>query len=161
GEGGCYACFDAGPPLPPPSACPAAGPSAGELCSVEAVQCEYGNDPRYTCNSVAVCSGGRWSYQISIDSSCPTAANPPACPPPLAQASGACKGIGTACQFPDGYGTQWCACFNFGPPVWDASQSSQWQCSHVSVTGCPSVRPRLGDLCAQPNLSCDYGVCGI
>jgi hypothetical protein len=32
-----------------------------------------------------------------------------------------------------------------------------WQC--FQPTGCPEPRPRLGDACSQPNLTCDYGAC--
>jgi hypothetical protein len=33
-----------------------------------------------------------------------------------------------------------------------------WQCS-IPAQGCPNPRPRIGDACVQPGLSCNYGAC--
>ena len=146
-------------PLPNP-VCPSAVPQDGSSCSHEGVKCEYGSDPRWTCNTIAYCSSGRWSVGTTNDAWCPTPdPNPPSCPASFstAQQGAACSDPGTPCQYSQG----WCTCMWLGgPPIMDGGPEYTWECSYgTTSTGCPSARPRLGTPCNMPGTSCDYGVC--
>jgi len=142
----------------PSRGCPVSAPSIGSGCSTESLECEYGNDPRWSCNTVTRCKGGAWSKVQSNDSTCPTpATNPAACPASRTQASGACSVEGTACN----YEGHWCACgFNGGPWMIDGGNSS-WQCGGGTFASCPATRPHIGSACPKTMLECDYGVCGL
>lgn len=140
--------------------CPTAQPQDGTTCSHEGVQCEYGDDPRWSCNWIASCSNGSWSVTTSNDAWCPTPPkNPPACPASYASVpqGGACGEVDTPCQYPEG----WCTCMiGWGPPEQDGGQPENfWECSSGPSAGCPSTRPRLGTSCAQPGVECDYAPC--
>jgi len=142
--------------------CPTDQPADGASCTHDGVECEYGSDPRYTCNWVATCSNGMWSSSTSNDAWCPTPqANPAACPATYGQ-PGACtdSDVGAPCQYAEG----WCSCiFVGGPPTPDGGgPDTSWMCfdQATMTSGCPKSRPRLGTACAQGDLECDYSPCG-
>src|SRR5262249_2857326 len=64
-----------------PSACPATLPSQDGACTKNGLLCEYGDDFNPLCNTVFVCSSGRWAQPIYYSGrpTCPT--NLPALPP--------------------------------------------------------------------------------
>lgn len=148
----------------PGPSCPASAPNAGDSCTKSDVQCEYGGDPRWTCNALATCSKGAWVYAFGGDPSCPTPpTNPQACPATFEQAqnAGFCKETGTACDYATSTATRFCSCAWFGgPPSPDGGTSSTWTCSLGTSTGCPAVRPHVGSPCTS-DLFCSYDVCGI
>jgi hypothetical protein len=151
---------DATPPPPLDPGCPAAQPTDGTACAKEGLECEYGPDPRWTCNWVASCYQGRWSVTTTNDAWCPTPSeNPAACPGSFTEASqaGVCDAPGTPCQYAEG----WCSCMFFGgPPLPDGGgQDYSWQCGFGLATGCPASRPRLGTSCTAPDLDCEYSAC--
>ena len=140
--------------------CPASAPADGASCSKEGLKCEYGSDPRWTCNTIAACSAGHWSVGTTNDAWCPTPnPNAQACPATYSDANqhGACNDMGTPCHYTEG----WCACMWLGgPPMQDASMQATWQCTFDVTPGCPATRPWLGTSCNTPNQECDYGLCG-
>lgn len=147
--------FDAKPLVP---GCPSAEPQAGSSCTKEGLECEYGNDPRWSCNAVARCESGSWAIALTDTMWCPTpATNPPECPATFG-GGGTCTATGTPCHYAQG----WCACLDLGgPPMPDASTMPTWQCSTGTTSqGCPATRPRIGTACTQPDTWCDYGMCG-
>jgi hypothetical protein len=152
-----------GGPQPGPD-CPTSVPAEGASCKIDALQCEYGGDPRSVCNTIAVCNKGSWTYFKGGDPSCPTpATNPPDCPATLAQVQvGAkCPSMGEACNYSTSSATQFCTCSYMGGPVdLDGGFSGTWQCGAPFETGCPTARPRIGAACSQPDLNCSYDSCG-
>jgi hypothetical protein len=142
--------------------CPASPPQLGAACGHQGVQCEYGGDPRWTCNEVASCASGKWDYMMSENPWCPTGDNSPDCPATYAeaQAGGACSVTGTSCNYSEPGATRFCSCVEFGPILLDGGPPGNWMCSAVQP-GCPPERPRLGQACSQPSLSCSYDSCGV
>jgi hypothetical protein len=151
---------DSGPG--PGKNCPSSQPKVGDGCNNESLQCEYGSDDRYVCNTILTCNGGTWDSSFS-DPSCPTK-NGSSCPATMGQIiqGSACGSVPTTCDYSTSQQTSFCACtFSGGPPIFDGGGPSYtWQCSYGSMTGCPAVRPRLGESCPQPNLNCNYDICG-
>lgn len=141
--------------------CPTVQPADGTACSKSGIECEYGDDPRWTCNWIATCDGARWSVATTNDAWCPTpATNPDACPATFAaaQQGNSCDAPGTPCQYAQGF----CACsWIDAPPMPDAGQLYDWQCAWGPAAGCPAKRPRLGTSCNDPSLGCDYGACDV
>ena len=149
---------DSGPPGPN---CPVSAPQGGSACSIDGLECEYGNDIRSTCNAVAQCTGGAWQYAKPDDPTCPTLANSPSCPSSPSSATGSCSEMGLACNYSTASETRFCTCnYMGGPPMFDGGMTPTWQCSFGTTTGCPSVRPEIGSSCSQPDLNCSYDVCG-
>lgn len=162
-DGGSDAATDATPvtDAQPSTGCPDyAMPKDGSACSEEGLKCEYGSDPRWTCNWIAYCHQGRWSDSTTNDAWCPTPAqNPASCPATFASVpqGSECTSADVPCQYPQG----WCSCMYWGgPPMPDGGGPTYaWQCSYGTSTGCPATRPRIGTSCSMPDLECDYGVC--
>ena len=140
---------DSGPGGP----CPSSAPADGDDCQGN-VQCEYGDDPRWVCNTVATCKQGFWSIG-SVDSDCPTpTTNPPACA--QLQPNATCSNTGTTCR----EGDVFCACIYGGEPLLDAGGPIATYTCAQPTPGCPSSRPKLGTTCTQANLTCSYAPCG-
>ena len=159
GGGGDGGGTDGGPG--PSGPCPQAEPSYGAACSQANLECEYGGDPRTTCNRVWSCAGGSWAMAKTGDPTCPST-NSAACPSDASLASGACGDPGATCDYSTSGASRWCACTFMGGPVQiDGGNQYTWQCGFGTMSGCPALRPRLGSACAQPDLECDYSVCGI
>ena len=136
-------------------ACPATAPADGDDCE-GTFQCEYGDDPRWVCNTVATCKQGFWSIAAGGGSDCPTpATNPAACS--QLQPNTSCSDTSVSCRNGDSF----CACILPGalPIVDGGAPSPVWMCGQPGA-GCPSSRPKLGTACAQPNLECSYAPCG-
>ena len=138
--------------------CPSTPPVDGADCNVGNLECEYGTDPRFSCNEIATCKQGFWSVSSFVEPSCPTAPNPTACPA-SASSSMQCSGE-LSCR----YGNVWCGCIGGGalPPSQDGGVPQpvySWMCASPQA-GCPASRPKLGTSCSQPSLECDYAPCG-
>jgi hypothetical protein len=140
--------------------CPASA-QEGDHCSVEGIECEYGSDIRSSCNKVLTCSNGTFTMSKGFDPTCPTSANSPSCPASPSSATGTCSDLGLACNYSTSTQTQFCTCnYMGGPPMIDGGMIANWQCSFGTATGCPAVRPKIGSSCSQPDLDCNYDVCG-
>lgn len=141
--------------------CPTSVPQEGASCKIDGLECEYGSDPRSTCNTVVTCMGGGWTIPKSDDPTCPTGTNSPSCPASAAAATGSCSDMGLACNYSTSSSTEFCTCnFMGGPPMQDGGLGATWQCSFGGATGCPALRPKIGASCSQPDLNCNYDVCG-
>jgi hypothetical protein len=150
-----------GSPGPGPN-CPSGIPTVGAACSKEGIACEYGTDVRWTCNTVMECSGGVWGMVPQSDQGCPTH-SAPECPASLGDLTqgAACTPSGISFNYSTPSVTEFCSCtFMGGPIMADAGSQTTWLCSNGMLGGCPTARPALGSACSQPNLDCDYSVCG-
>ncbi len=160
--GGDSAKTDAGPGPGPD--CPTTAPDINSTCTKNGIQCEYGNDPRWICNNVAVCSGGHWDYADTGDQNCPTptpSTNSAACPATFGQGQTSCTATGTVCNYSTSSATQFCVCDYLGGPIQeDGGMTAYWYCGSGEATGCPASRPHIGAACSQPHLDCNYDVCG-
>ena len=147
---------DSGPQL----TCPSAVPSSGGACGTEGLECEYGVDPRWTCNTIATCSGGVWGVATSTDPTCPSR-SAPQCPPSIndVEQGTSCSPSNISCDYAVASFTAFCVCANLGGPIEADGGSSKWRCSNP-VGGCPQARPLLGSSCSVTNEQCDYSVCG-
>jgi len=142
--------------------CPTTQPKEGDACSINKLECEYGGDVRSTCNEVFTCLGGSWTVPKPFDQSCPTGDNAPSCPASPSAATGSCSDMGLACNYSTSQKTEFCTCnYMGGPPMLDGGMQATWQCSFGSSTGCPAARPKIGATCTQPDLNCNYDVCGF
>ncbi len=155
------ACIDAGPN----KECPAVAPASNSACARDGLQCEYGSDRRWTCNDIAVCGSGQWERLKNGDVACPTPTqNPKGCPSTRGAVSqGAqCSDLGLSCDYSTSTSTDWCSCsYMGGPPLLDGGSYSTWYCTNPPETGCPLARPTIGSHCSQPDLNCNYDVCGV
>jgi hypothetical protein len=152
---------DSGLTGPGDARCPSSPPAAGAACSIEELRCEWGNDPRFTCNARSRCYLGRWEVFDADPTKCPSTPYglPSGCPSRTVAASGArCSSMGLFCGYPEGL----CTCMVVGgPPIPDAGTSAPtWVCATLDPS-CPRPRPRIGSPCTIPDLSCDYGVCSM
>ena len=140
--------------------CPSALPTQGSACSKLGAWCEYGSDPNLNCNAIAQCTSSGWQISTPVPG-CPTPTNPSACPAtfssvPVGQHCGDL--VGTTCDYPQGF----CGC-NVpvsGPYPEDASAVATWMCD-APEPGCPMPRPKLGTVCSQEGLQCDYSSCTL
>ncbi len=146
-------------PGPGPS-CPASAPNPSSACSIDGIQCEYGTDPRWTCNTVAMCMGGTWLFGDFGGQGCPTVSGSD-CPAAFSDIhqGDSCTETNAPCNYSSSSATEFCICGSLGGPVQLDGGHDQWQCS-APQEGCPAAKPHLGATCAQANLQCDYSVCG-
>ncbi len=154
---------DGGPGPGPSPDCPTSPPTQSSSCSKNGIQCEYGNDVRFTCNQIVACTNGSWDYAFNGDPSCPTPQNPSACPATFEQVQqgASCTPMGTSCNYSNSTATRFCECNFMGGPIQiDGGPGATWECGFGTATGCPSVRPRIGTKCSQTDLNCSYDVCG-
>jgi hypothetical protein len=160
GDGGGDTQNGDGGPGPGPD-CPSSVPNDGTACMANGVSCEYGGDPRWTCNNVATCANNVWSVATSDKTTCPTT-NVLGCPASESsiQPGMACMPLGLSCNYSNASATSFCACIYLGGPIHvDGGNGAQWQCTNL-LAGCPAERPRLGSSCTSAALDCDYAVCG-
>ncbi|HEY1956661.1 MAG TPA: hypothetical protein VGH28_13670 [Polyangiaceae bacterium] len=144
--------------------CPTEAPAEGAACSKEGIQCEYGGDPRWVCNTIATCTQNQWTRIKGDIDSCPTPpVNPPTCPGTYgeAQKGGACTSTGTICDYSTSSATQFCSCNYMGGPIMLDGGGATWLCGSAYDPACPTVRPRAGSSCATPDTYCTYDVCGL
>lgn len=141
--------------------CPTSVPSSNASCSPLGASCEYGGDPNYECNTIAMCTSSGWNVQAPVGEPCPTPSNSTSCPDaffdvPTGQHCGAL--VGLTCSYPQGF----CGCSvgSGGPVPADASAVATWVCD-TPEPGCPMPRPKLGTACTQDGLQCDYSPCAL
>jgi hypothetical protein len=144
--------------------CPATAPDNGASCAPDQLACEYGDDPSPACDTIARCgqqTSGRWFVTSPGTVGCGTT-NPPVCPSSYAAVpQGQSCATQVGCYYPEAR----CECaFHCGglcpAPEDGGSPPLTWGCDLPPAnSGCPVPRPRAGDVCAQPGLSCDYGSC--
>lgn len=155
---------DTGPgPLPPD--CPPA--SIEGACTKEGLLCEYGTDYNPLCNTIRVCSAGRWASPITFGgpSKCPSGGpptyppNPSTCAPSQKSIPpGACSEKGTTCNYDGAV----CSCGVFCPsfPIrmrdCDADAGITTSCCDTTKVEwhcfggppyCAATRPRIGTPC--------------
>jgi hypothetical protein len=141
--------------------CPASAPSEGTSCPRNGLECEYGDNTNYLCNTVAVCNGSSWTYYKNDPTFCSTGLQP-GCAASSSQVpqGSSCAPQGTRCNYPDVV----CECAYPAGPVQidDAGNTvASWVCEQP-VQGCPIPRPKLGSACTAPeSLQCDYGSCSL
>ena len=139
--------------------CPRAQPFQNDLCSVEGLECEYGDSYRLRCNVLAACRGGRWSLTAPDTVVCGAPVNGPSCPKTVAEiaASDGCPQEGAACV----YSTNICECSALGTGPGGPPVPPTWSCfPDPPAPGCPFPRPELGTECTTPGATCEYSVCG-
>jgi hypothetical protein len=148
---------DSSHPLLP--GCPASAPTAGSACSVESLQCEYGNAWwSVACDVVEQCTNGEWqTTQLSFDPCSPEPGpNPASCPATSGDVpqGSSCSPANTNCYYPDAF----CQCaVPLGGPIQIDGGSAYWTC--LPGTGCPYPRPPLGSACVTNENVCNYEDC--
>jgi len=155
---------DAAADTAPNPNCPTAEPAEGDACVEEDLECEYGSDPRTTCNHITTCTSGHWSLTFGPEPSCPTPAqNPSACPSSLGAATGSCDVQDTICNYSTPSATLFCTCGLIGGPILvDGGANVMWYCTPTGQSeACPLERPRVGTACTMAAATCSYDVCGL
>jgi hypothetical protein len=168
---GAYPCV-----APPPNGalvadCPTSPPDAGAPCARAGLDCEWGDDPDSSCNTVARCEADCFRAPCPMNppywhtsapgAQCPSAvcSTPDWCPASFEEASS-----GGPCMM----GLTWFECRNGPCPFCGYRQGvcrcdkdehtgdSKWACTTLDPS-CPPYRPRLGSSCAGlPNVLCSY-----
>lgn len=150
--------------------CPAAPPASGSACTVAHdpngfnapdADCTWGNDPRPSCRTTALCTNGQWQVTAPDPTACSTPPLAPSCPnPPPADTTICATTPNASCWYGDGTrcacsgcqgGTQYPICQPIDPP--------EWFCAKPAA-GCPTVMPQAGAACSTPNLMCGPD-CGL
>lgn len=131
-----------------PRVCPPNPPQGGTACPIVGLSCEYGNNPNPACNDIVSCQANGWSFPTP-GPACPSGTCPGSFGAvPVGQA---CTPQGLDCAYPEGQ----CNCTSTLPV---AGTNPAWYCA-TPGNACPEPRPRIGESCSQPGLSCDYGAC--
>lgn len=120
----------------------------------EGLTCQYGTDPRPTCNPSATCTNGAWATTLPDCAALP----PVTCPATRDEAAGqACPTQGAYCS----YGDLNCECTNCSSgPVSLCSGSPTWHCASPNAdAACPAGMPQLGTTCTTEGKTCTYA-CG-
>ena len=153
--------------------CPAA--STEGPCGKEGLLCEYGAAFNAACNTIRVCSGGRWASPITFGGTgtCPGAVpvvppNPPSC---AATRAGVKAGEACSEKLTCAYDGATCTCGVFCPsfPIRmrdcdpDAGVTTSccdttkvaWHCFD-GPKYCSASRPRIGTACATDGESCAF-----
>jgi hypothetical protein len=146
--------------------CPAAAPANGDACATDGLACEYGSDPSPACDIIARCgqeTRGRWFVTPAATIGCGVS-NPASCPTDYASVPrGQSCSSQISCYYPEARCSCAVSCSSGGfcpAPLDGGMPPSTWQCDlPPENSGCPVPRPRAGDACATPALSCDYGSC--
>lgn len=150
---------DGGTPNAPEESCPSTPPANGSSCSNEALECQYGDDPNLTCDTLALCQQqGQAQVWVTTAAAtgglCPTSLPGKAgCPSTYPTAGQTCtmdSSGGPSCAYPQGL----CACT--APSAYQPGY--EWQCETPGAY-CPEPRPGVGTSCSGNNLTCAYGVC--
>lgn len=143
------------------SPCPASPPGDGSACGPQGLTCEYGSSPVQSCDTLALCNGGRWQVTAPGPGGLDCGGGPQGtCPSSFASVprESHCSPYGLDCDYPQGR----CACAVPAGPGFplDASAAAEWVCQDPAA-GCPQPRPLIGSPCSQEALECDYGACTI
>jgi hypothetical protein len=139
-------------------ACPAAPPANGQPCTLDSASsqitahCTWGDDPRPTCRTLAVCDQGKWS--VTTPSHCSEPPLPAACPAAPPAPGSDCPDPALGCWYDDGKRC-WCSeCMGGSPyPNCQFIDPPQWACAQPPA-GCPNPLPQAGEACSTPGLSC-------
>lgn len=163
---------DAGPG-PLAVGCPAA--STEGACSTEGLLCEYGSDYNAACNTIRVCSGGRWASPITFGGAAKCPGSVPTSPPNPTSCAATRGGVpaGASCseRITCAYDGSTCSCGVFCPsyPIRmpdcnpDAGVTTSccdttkvaWHCFD-GPKYCSSSRPRIGTACTKEGESCAF-----
>jgi hypothetical protein len=135
--------------------CPSSPPADGGACSIEALQCEYGNAPQPYCDTVATCTAKTW-HVVSPPKggACLYSGKCPAAFKDVPVGQSCPDAYPSTCVYPEGG----CQPFMGGPVPLDAGGAAHWSCDQPQ-NGCPTPRPRLGSFCHQEGLACSYSTC--
>lgn len=131
--------------------CPATVPANGAPCTGVTAGCEYGDDPQYQCNQLALCGLEGWVVQSAGGGpSCPTSL-PAECPASFAEAlaPAGCPSSSaneTVCRYPEGM----CSC---------QPAQATFTCKSPAGPGCPAARPHAGTPCGPPCTLWGSGTC--
>jgi hypothetical protein len=132
--------------------CPSSPPVQGTACPREPLVCEYGDDPRTRCHTLAECSVSRtWNV---IPPNCDPIP-PAACPATREEASGKdCATMDAVCA----YSGLACTCTNcIEHPIVVCNGPRVWKCDAPSPDpGCPHAPGVLGTTCKPEGLACRY-----
>jgi hypothetical protein len=154
---------DASPAPDASSGCPATAPAPGSSCTIEDLQCEYGQSEYPGCDKIVQCSSGAWGGLLGPPSLCP-GPNPAGCPATMADATGSCQPGSGGFAFSCYYATGGCYCGSLGGPVGvepdGAVAPADWQCDNPGP-GCPLPRPRIGTACTLEGTMCNYLECNF
>lgn len=135
----------------PVSPCPTVVPATGSACGEANLECSWGDDPRFACRTVKVCSGGTWESAgracSATEPTCPSAA-PTGSSPSCTSAE-----LGLTCVYDhEAYTCAPCTgnlCFT----------SNRWF-STALAAACPATVPNLGEECAETaGTACNYDAC--
>ncbi len=156
--GCCVRNVDAGTSPDGPSgavACPPQAPASGTPCVRQGLTCEYGDDPRRECHTLATCNT---VWQITSPRCVPLPVV--TCPATREEANGkACEAKDAYCKYEQGLV---CRCTNCrtGGPVDFCGGDPTWSCEAPNPNAmCPAAMPLLGTPCRTEGQSCAYG-CG-
>lgn len=135
-------------------ACPSAAPDANATCPREELQCEYGDDPRHQCHTIATCRQGKWEVTSPKCAQIP----PTKCPATRADAQGKdCSPENALCVYEDGLTCSCTTCPN-PYPLCQELKTPVWACQAPNADAeCPAARPNLGAACAKEQKKCSYG----
>lgn len=145
---------DATSDTPTPTPCPATAPGDGSACGKNGLVCGYGDDPRWSCRTVATCNGATWS--VTPPPSTCTPLPPTTCPATLADANGKdCTPKDAYCGY-DGLACHCTNCVEY--PDEHCSGPLTWHCETPSTDpGCPAAMPNAGTACTSEGRQCTYG----
>ncbi len=155
-----------------PAECPAALPQQQTACTKNELLCEYGDDYNPRCNTVVVCSSGRWASPIFFGGSGKCPSQPPTIPPnpsdcaasANAVPAGACSSSST-CKYDGATCTCGVHCSNYPIRQRDCDPDAglttsccdtskvTWEC-FSGPHYCTLPRPRIGAACTNEGDSC-------
>lgn len=142
---------------PPFPGCPFEAPAQESRCleSDISLQCEYGEEHRATCNTIATCTAFGWVV-VPPDERCTP--NDEGCPESSFEiVRGAeCSLRGILCS----YSTATCACDGVPGPG-GSDFKFNWACTDAQQTDCPQIREHLGSSCFAEGKRCSYGGCSL
>ncbi|MGZ3420482.1 MAG: hypothetical protein ACXVEE_21580 [Polyangiales bacterium] len=143
---------DSGSDSGPSGGCPATPPSAAAACTRAGLQCEYGDDPRVECRTIATCTDAKWEITSPKCIGLP----PETCPATREAAAGMdCTTKGAFCSY-DGLACECTNCIKY--PVERCDGPLKWACDAPNPDAtCPAARPRLGTVCSSEGQQCNYG----
>ena len=139
--------------------CPGQPPADGTPCTLDTnpsqprADCSYGNDPRPSCRTLAVCFQSEWQV-TPPEGGCSDPPLPSACPEFAPDTGDECSDTSLACWYGDGTncecipceeGRKYPFCVTADPPA--------WACSEPQST-CPNPPPQAGAPCSEPGQQC-------
>lgn len=144
------------------SACGAAVPPAGSVCTPRpapngtfgtVAECSWGSDPRPECRTYGVCENGRWSLS-DRSTSCSAPPKPAACPALPAANGSACNDSALQCWYEEGTVCSCSACAGGAEyPICQTLAQPEWWCTKPKA-GCPNPAPQAGSACSDATLDC-------